>query len=847
MKIFIFSLALTLALTLTRPLHAQNMLYGRVTDAETRQPLEAVMVSVLRQGITIDYALTGAQGCYSLPWRHKGTLQVSASLLGYARQTLNVSAGGQADFALHTESIVLKEVEIRPGRISTRHDTVRYNLADFISEKDVHIKDVLKRLPGIDVKENGTVTYKGKPIDHFLVEGMDVTGGRYNQVNNNLNARAVKSAELMENYQSVRALSGKIDSEEVALNLRLDDKARDQWFPSLEAGIGLTEQRNGHPSLLWEGTLSALQLGRKRQSIFGLKTNNTGHDLSNEQTLLTTGTSTEIELPELLAQSSISTPLDTRRQLFNETYTANANRMYRRNNERSLRLQADYTHNLVSQQRGNSQTFYTTADTVNLDEEANYRLLTDALHANLTYEDNASSRYLTNSFDLEAERQQGQAHELGQTIKTARLKAHNHLNYLKNHDTHTWKATSDVQLTSLPSALQLPTGKDDYRQQSLYTLHTASYLHKRNGFSQQLTASLTAEAARYRLAVPAGQPISFNASQLSAQLEPNLQWKQAKLFVSASLPASWQHYFGTRQSFLLYSPTLYLRYQYNYHWKFSAYGAMKRSGGNALDLCPIVRRVDYRTFTNTDGQMPLSTTFTGQLYAEYKNTAQEFFATTTLTYSHGRHTTLSEQYLSADSLYTLRRARPNHTDTWTAQASLSKGVFDWHLKASLDLQLTRHYGEQLTRTAGTAALLQHFRYDYLEAEPKVIWSPVSWMEATYHATLSYSATRIDADTQLHPLMDIVQRLHLDFRLKNIELQISGEHYRNALGNGSHLSTLLADVSVLWHHDRWRTEACLNNLFNQKTYAYSTYTATQSRTDWLRIRPREILIKIGYQF
>lgn len=846
MKLILYSLALTLALGLTRPLRAQDVLHGRVTDAETAQPLEAVMVSVLREGITIDYALTDAQGRYSLPWRYKDTLQVSASLLGYARQVRNIPEGGQADFALHTESIVLREVEIRPGRISARRDTVRYNLADFLSEKDVHVKDVLKRLPGIDVKENGTVTYKGKPIDHFLVEGMDVTGGRYNQVNNNLDARAVKSAELMENYQSVRALSGKLDSEEVALNLRLDEKARDQWFPSLEVGGGLTEQDDGHPAPLWEGSLSALQLGRGRQSIFALKTNNTGHDLSNEQALLATGGQTEIELPELLGQSSISTPLDTRRLLFNETYTANANRMYRHSDERTLRLQAGYTRNHVSQQRGNTQTFYTTADTVRLDEEADYRLTTDALHANLTYEDNAASHYLTNHLDLEAERQHGQASELGQTIETACLKAHNHLKYLKNRDEHTWEASSDVQLAYLPSALDLPAETDDYNQQSLYTRHSVSYLHKRNGFSKQLTADLTAEAARYRLTSPA-QRTHFNASHLSARLEPRLQWERGKLFASARIPVGWQHYLGARQSFLLYSPNLYLRYLHDYHWKFSVYGGMERAGGNALDLCPTVRRTDYRTLTGTNGLMPLSTTFTGQLYAEYKNTVQEFFATATLTYSHGRHTTLYEQYLSADSLYLLRRAQGNTTNTWTLQASLSKGIFDWHLKTSLDLQLSRHHGEQLTRTSSSEALLQQFRYNYLKAEPKVIWSPTPWLETTYHATISCSATQIDRDTHLSPLLDVVQRLELKFGIGQVDLQVGGEHYRNALGNGRHLSNLLADVSAIWHHDRWRMEAGLSNLFNQKSYAYSTYTATQSRTDWLRIRPREFILKVSYQF
>ena len=71
----------------------------------------------------------------------------------------------------------------------------------------------------MDVDENGQVKYKGKAIDHYFVEGMDVTGGRYNQINNNLSAKAVKSVEIMENYQSVKALKGKINSDEVALNL----------------------------------------------------------------------------------------------------------------------------------------------------------------------------------------------------------------------------------------------------------------------------------------------------------------------------------------------------------------------------------------------------------------------------------------------------------------------------------------------------------------------------------------------------------------------------------------------------------------------------------------------------
>ena len=114
-------------------------LSGKITDAETHQPLEAVMISVLRGNMMIDYTLTDAKGQYSLPWKHNGTLQLNVSLLGYKREMRNISAAGTLNINLQAESIMLKEVQIRPGRINTRKDTVRYDLAQFASSKNVHI------------------------------------------------------------------------------------------------------------------------------------------------------------------------------------------------------------------------------------------------------------------------------------------------------------------------------------------------------------------------------------------------------------------------------------------------------------------------------------------------------------------------------------------------------------------------------------------------------------------------------------------------------------------------------------------------------------------------------------
>lgn len=862
------TIALFLICLLSMVAAQAQTLSGTVTDAESRQPLEGVMISLLRQGTTIDYALTDAHGRYSLPWKHSGNLQVSASLLGYRREMRDVRQAGRLDFALPSEAIVLKEVLIRPGRINTRKDTVRYDLAQFASSRDVHIKDVLKRLPGVDVEENGQVKYKGKAIDHYFVEGMDVTGGRYNQINNNLSARAVKSAEIMENYQSVKALKGKISSDEVALNLKLDPKARDQWIANATLGAGRSDgtpetspgQGSGKSSsgeLLWDVSANALQLGKGNQSVYNYKTNNAGRDLSREQSVLINNTSQELPLSHFLAQPGISAPLDKERLLFNRTHTLNGNRMYKWNDERSLRLQAGYTHDQVSQQRGNTQTYYQPDDTLTLEESYRYRLLTDAAHAEAHYEDNNTRHYLANRFLVEGEINRSTSRELQQTIRTSQLTAKNLFNLIRNGEQATWEFSSATQYAYVPSSLSLPDGKSRFRQQNLYSDNKASYLKKRNGFTRQYTAGAQGKWATMKYRFPSDE--TFDASNLSLYLSPYFQLERDKWMGSITLPLNFKRYFARQRSLVFFNPSLYLRYQHDYHWRFSLYGSLNRSAGDITDLCPFSYQTDYRTWRNASGLFPVSTRQLYNLYGEYKNTVQEFFVTTTLAYQRTHYNTLTEQSISENTIVYTRRERANHTENWSLSSTLSKGFFDWNLKTSLNLQLSRSTGQQLTQIASTSApaasqteksgnsLLQKYRYDYLKVEPKLIWSPVSAFEAEYHATIGYGGSKIGTDTHLTPLLDVVQRLHLTFSIGHVDLRLSGEHYRNDLSNDTHLNTVFADASLIYKTKKWRLEASLNNLFNKKEYAYTLYSATQSSTSWLNIRPREAMAKASYQF
>lgn len=267
--------------------NAQNTIEGRVTDKVTRQPLESATVTLQQEGDgnIINYTLTDVDGRFQLSSSSLKDRTITVFYMGYRKKTVPVLAGRPLTIELEQEAIMLKEVQIRSGRVWGRQDTLKYDLTRFASSKDRNVSDVLKKLPGINVEENGTIKYNGKAISNLYVEGMDVSGGRYNQINNNLKADAVQAAEVIEGHQPIKSLRGKTFTDDVALNLKLKPEVRSKWIYTVMAGGGYGEKA------LYDASFNALQLSRNRQTVYTYKANNTGRNLFSDQQKLASGNS----------------------------------------------------------------------------------------------------------------------------------------------------------------------------------------------------------------------------------------------------------------------------------------------------------------------------------------------------------------------------------------------------------------------------------------------------------------------------------------------------------------------------------------------------------------------------
>lgn len=279
---------------------AQTVMQGTVLDEHSRSVDAFVAVSPKGNGSMIAYADTDDKGNYKLEFKTDAdSVIVTVTGLGIGNQARVVANRSQKlNFTVKEETTELKEVSVKAQKIRQEGDTLSYLVGSYQEQGDRVIGDVLKRMPGIEVSDDGGIKYNGKAIKKFYVEEMDLLQGRYGLATNNINASDVASVQVLENHQPVKMLQGKELTDDVAINLKLKDSAKGTVAINMMIGAGAQQASGwgfGSRSLdrdnaiigqnpLWTGELVGMFFTRTRQNMTLYKSNNTGDDVSKELT-----------------------------------------------------------------------------------------------------------------------------------------------------------------------------------------------------------------------------------------------------------------------------------------------------------------------------------------------------------------------------------------------------------------------------------------------------------------------------------------------------------------------------------------------------------------------------------
>jgi len=229
-----------------------HTLKGFVKDS-LQNPLSFanIVAEPITKSNNLKFGITDEKGRYKIELK-EGNYTIKVSYLGFKTQTLELSIKDDTikDFILKEQADNLDEVIIEIPVI-VKQDTIIYNTDKFVNGKERKLKNVLKKLPGVEVDKNGTVIVQGKKVTKLLVEGKPFFGGGTKLGVNNIPADAIEKIIILDNYNEVGFLKNLLDSEEMAMNIILKEDKKKFVFGDIGVGKGNKEFYRTHSNLFY--------------------------------------------------------------------------------------------------------------------------------------------------------------------------------------------------------------------------------------------------------------------------------------------------------------------------------------------------------------------------------------------------------------------------------------------------------------------------------------------------------------------------------------------------------------------------------------------------------------------
>jgi len=200
------------------------------------QPLELANVIAINQATKTlqSYGITDQLGSYTLSLSKNATYSVQVSYIGMKTFTEEVStldSDISKDFVLQTDN-ALEAVELTYEMpVTIKGDTLIYNADAFKNGSERKLEDVLEKLPGVEINEDGQIEVEGNVVNKLMVNGKDFFDGDTKLATKNIPSNAVDKVEVLRNFSEVGQLRRVTNNQDnVAINIKLKEGKENFWF-----------------------------------------------------------------------------------------------------------------------------------------------------------------------------------------------------------------------------------------------------------------------------------------------------------------------------------------------------------------------------------------------------------------------------------------------------------------------------------------------------------------------------------------------------------------------------------------------------------------------------------------
>lgn len=224
---------------------------GIVADS-SGEPLTGAVVTIL--GNQKKAVLADADGRFAIEVPDSGRSEIQITFLGMDTVARSVAVNppdSVVDLGLikmRETGTTLQETVVTAVKtaVTAKQDTLEFNAGSFRTAQNATVEELLKKLPGVEVGSDGSITSGGKTVTKILVDGKEFFNDDPKMATKNLPSDMVDKVQVVDRKSDLARLTGVDDGEEeTVINLTVKKDRRNGWFGNVSAAYGTGKHYNG--------------------------------------------------------------------------------------------------------------------------------------------------------------------------------------------------------------------------------------------------------------------------------------------------------------------------------------------------------------------------------------------------------------------------------------------------------------------------------------------------------------------------------------------------------------------------------------------------------------------------
>lgn len=256
---------------------SQTVIRGQINFSNNEKNLPVSVILKDQENI-LAYTISDEDNRFEIQTNKTGNFEIVFSSISMETQKQDVVISKpnqiiQKNVYLIYKPIELNEILIKSDKpIVVKKDTIVFTAKEFLNGNERVVEDLLRKIPGITVSDDGVIKIGNQEVEKIMIDGDDMFEKGYKILTKNMPVRPINKVELYQNYSNNKLLKGIENSQKVALNLRLKDDFKRQWFGNAELAYGVASENR------YEVRTNLMNFGKKNKYYLLKALNNVGFD-----------------------------------------------------------------------------------------------------------------------------------------------------------------------------------------------------------------------------------------------------------------------------------------------------------------------------------------------------------------------------------------------------------------------------------------------------------------------------------------------------------------------------------------------------------------------------------------